>query len=181
MASPARPLRVDQTSHLKGRIAEAFVEAIFRRAGYTVSRVGRESQVQRLIKIGADEFLPDFLIQKEVAREKSDRPLHRLVPVEVKYRYDIAGFLRRHGKELFSEVSPHWPELCCVFVTDRPEPGRSCFQLLDLWRPDGLQPRDLHSVADLDIYETTVQEYESLVMTIFPLLDQRQLNGPSPA
>ena len=33
---------------LKGRVAEAFVETIFRRAGYTVSRIGRESQGQRL-------------------------------------------------------------------------------------------------------------------------------------
>lgn len=30
-------------SNLKGRIAEALVESIFRQAGYTVSRLGRES------------------------------------------------------------------------------------------------------------------------------------------
>jgi hypothetical protein len=162
---------------LKGRIAEAFVEAIFRRAGYTVSRIGRESQVQRLIKIGSDEFLPDFLVRKPVGREKSDRPLHRLVPVEVKYRRDVTGFLRRYGQELFSRVSPHWPDLCFVFVTDSPEPGRSCFQLLDLWRRDAFELRDLETVADLDIYATTVQEYEGLVLKIFPLLDMPR-GGP---
>ena len=62
----------EQTQYLKGRIAEAFVESIFRRAGYTVSRVGRESQVHRLVKLGADEFLPDFLVRKRVARGTTD-------------------------------------------------------------------------------------------------------------
>jgi hypothetical protein len=33
---------------LKGRIAEALVEGIFRRAGYDVALVGRESRVQQL-------------------------------------------------------------------------------------------------------------------------------------
>lgn len=172
MASRAHRRGIDQVNHLKGRIAEAFVEAIFRRAGYTVSRIGRESQVQRLIKIGSDEFLPDFLIRKQVGREKSDRPLHRLVPVEVKYRHDIMGFLRFYGRELFNEISQQWPDLCFVFVTDRPEPGRSCFQLLDLCGRDGLEPRDLHTVADLEIYASTVQEYEGLVLQMFRLLDQ---------
>lgn len=64
MAGRTRARSGDQSNHLKGRIAEAFVEAIFQRAGYSVSRVGRESQVQRLVKIGTDEFLPDFLIRK---------------------------------------------------------------------------------------------------------------------
>jgi hypothetical protein len=176
VTSSARRVRVDQASPLKGRIAEAFVEAIFRRAGYTVSRIGRESQVQRLIKIGTDEFLPDFLVRKPVGREKSDRPLHRLVPVEAKYRRDVTGFLRRYGKELFGRVSPHWPDLCFVFVTDSPEAGRSCFQLLDLWHRDGFEPRDLETVADLDIFATTVREYEALVLQIFPLLDQRNIS-----
>ncbi len=167
-------------NYLKGRIAEAFVEAIFRRAGYLVSRVGRESQLHRLIKVGRDEFLPDFLLRKQVGREKSDRPLHRLVPVEVKYRWDVAGFLRRHGKELFEKVSQQWPDLCFVFVTDNPAPGRSCFQLIDLWHGEAVDSRDLQTVAELDIYETTVQEYEALVRQIFPLLERRNMPADAP-
>lgn len=162
----------DQTSSLKGRIAEALVEAIFRGAGYVVSRTGRESQVQRLIRIGSDEFLPDFLITKKVGHERSNRPLHRLVPIEVKYRHDLAGFLRRYGRALFEEVPKHWPDLCLVFVTDNPEPGRSCFQIVDFWQREREEPRDLHTVADLDVSETTVREYESLVREIFSLLDR---------
>ena len=62
MAPRAR--RGGELEALKGRIAEAFVEAIFRRAGYRVSRSGRESQSLRLLRIGADSFLPDFLLHK---------------------------------------------------------------------------------------------------------------------
>jgi hypothetical protein len=60
-----------------------------------------------------------------------------------------------------------------VFVTDHPATGRSSFQVLDLAavRPgEPLVSVDLHYVTDLDIYLTTVQEYEGLVRQIFPLL-----------
>src|SRR3990167_8266249 len=122
----------DEIANLKGRIAEAFVETIFQRAGYTVSRIGRESQVQRLVKIGSDEFLPDFLLRKPVAETGTGRPLHRLIPIEVKYRANVDAFLRQHGDELLSRVGEQWPELCIVLVTDHPAPSRSCFQVIDL-------------------------------------------------
>ena len=163
----------DPSNHLKGRIAEAFVEAIFWRAGYLVSRVGRESQVQRLVKIGADEFLPDFLIRKPVTREDGQRPLHRLIPVEVKYRRDLAGFMRRDGPKLFEKVGRAWPDLCFILVTDNPAPGRSCFQVVDVWNGQTSDSIDLHTAADLDIYERTIREYELLVRAIFPLFDRR--------
>jgi hypothetical protein len=161
-----------EVNGLKGRIAEAFVESIFRRAGYTVSRVGRESQVHRLVKIGSDEFLPDFLVRKQVRRDDAGRPLHRLLPVEVKYRRDVDRFLQRYGTEFFGKLSDQWPELCVVFVTDAPVEGRSCFQIVEFapLRAAGL--RDLHAVPGLDIFETTVREYESLVRQVFPLVER---------
>ncbi|HWC04091.1 MAG TPA: hypothetical protein VHF87_15135 [Methylomirabilota bacterium] len=157
---------------LKGRVAEAFVEAIFRRAGYRVSRAGREAQTLRLVRIGADEFLPDFLLHKPVGETPSGRALHRLIPIEVKYRASVEEFLQRHGDDLLTQVRVQWPELCIVFVTDHPASGRSCFQVIDLatTRPgEPLVSIDLHYVPDLDIYLTTVQEYEGLVRQIFPL------------
>ena len=171
MTRERRPFARD-VNGLKGRIAEAFVEGIFRRAGYIVSRVGRESQVHRLIKIGSDEFLPDFLVRKQVRRDEAGRPLHRLLPLEVKYRRDVEGFMRRYSKEFFGRLSDQWPDLCVVFVTDQPAEGRSCFQIVDFstGRPTSLQ--DLHAIPDLDIYETTVREYESLVKQIFPLVER---------
>jgi hypothetical protein len=176
VATRPRASTIDR-SGLKGRIAEAFVEAIFRRAGYRVSRIGRESQVQRLIKVGSDEFLPDFLIRKSLAREAGQRPLHKLIPVEVKYRHDVDGFLRTYGRDLFEKVGPAWPDLYVIFVTDNPAPGRSSFQVVDLCGGSPSATRDLHVVTYLDIYESTVREYEGLVGEIFPLLGRRPYAG----
>ncbi len=171
MAPRAR--RGGEIESLKGRIAEAFVESIFRRAGYRVSRAGRERQFQRLVKIGTDEFLPDFLLHKPAGATPAGRPLHRLIPVEVKYRASVEDFLRSHGDELLARLGEQWPELCLVFVTDHPASGRSCFQVLDVAvaRPGApLATVDLHYVHDFDVYVTTAQEYEGLVRQIFPLL-----------
>ena len=171
MTRARRPSAPD-VNNLKGRIAEAFVEGIFRRAGYTVSRVGRESQVHRLVKIGSDEFLPDFLVRKQVDRDDDGRPLHRLLPLEVKYRRDVEGFMRRYSKEFFGRLSEQWPDLCIVFVTDQPVEGRCCFQIVDFSTRRTVVLQDLHAIPGLDIYETTVREYESLVRQIFPLVER---------
>lgn len=139
---------------LKGRIGEAFVENILRRAGYKVSRLGRESQVQQLLRTGS----------------------------EVKYRSNVSEFLRRFAGELFSDVVEQWPELYVVVVTDNPEPGRSCFQALTLhaYDPDTpLTTIDLHEVGELGIYPSTVTECEGLVKQIFSLLGA-QLHGQDP-
>jgi hypothetical protein len=154
---------------LKGRIAEALVEAIFRRAGYVVSHSGRETQFTSLMRDDRDAFLPDFLIRKVVERE-GQRPLHQLIPVEVKYRRDLHSFLRRDVREFCAMAAAGWPDLSAVFVTDNPAPGRSCFQIVDLRGGPTSTTRDLHHVSELDIYETTVREYERLVHAIFPLL-----------
>jgi hypothetical protein len=175
-----RARRGGEIETLKGRIAEAFVEAIFRRAGYRVSRTGRESQFQRMVWVGADEFLPDFLLHRPAGVTPTGRPLHRLIPVEVKYRASVEQFLANHGDELITRVGEHWPELCIVFVTDCPASGRACFQVVDLGTARAGEPLiavDLHHVHDLDIYLTTVHEYEGLVRQIFPIL---RLGGPAP-
>jgi hypothetical protein len=91
----------------------------------------------------------------------------------VKYRHDVGGFLHTYGRELFEKVAPAWPDLCFIFVTDNPAPGRSCFQVVDLWAGQTSASIDLHAAAELNIYESTVREYESLVGEIFPLLDRR--------
>jgi hypothetical protein len=172
MAPRAR--RGGEIEGLKGRVAEALVEAILQRAGFRVTRVGREGQLPRLVKVGADEFLPDFVVRKPSAAEPlPDRPLLRPIPVEVKYRASVEEFLGRHGDELRARVGERWPDLCVVVVTDHPAAGRSCFQVLDLApRPPGapLVSVDLHAVPALDVFPTTVREYEGLVRQIFPLL-----------
>jgi len=161
------------TSALKGRMAEAFVEAIFRRAGFYVARARREAYMPRLVKVGTDEFLPDFLVWKGVPGPPGERPLHRLLSVEVKYRASLGEFLRRHGKELMASVQSEWPELLIVLVTDCPENDRSCFQVIDVRKYSGNgrpTTTDLHLVPEVDVWQKTVQEYEGLVRQIFPLL-----------
>ena len=157
---------------LKGRIAEALVEGIFRRAGYQVALVGRQSRVQHLLKIGPDEFLPDFLVWKQVSETDSAGMLHRLVAIEVKYRGDVEKSLQRETSRFLRRVQ-QWHDLYFIFVTDRPDLGRSCFQAVDLRQCAPGAPwltMDLHEVGDLDIYWKTVEEYESLVKLIFPTL-----------
>jgi hypothetical protein len=159
----------NDVDHLKGRIAEALVEGMLMRAGYDVSRTGRESQLPRLFKTGKDEYLPDFMVRKAVERPGSDRPLHQLIPIEVKYRYDIARFLKYKAAEFFNHAR-RWTGLYLVLVTDNPEPGRSCFQVLDHSEQGGATTRDLEQITVLNIYRSTVLEYEHLGKKLFPLL-----------
>lgn len=142
------------------------------RAGYAVSRTGRESQLPRLYKNGKDDYLPDFLVRKAVTASESARPLHRLIPVEVKYRRDIRAFLRRYGQDFFERATP-WPELFLILVTDHPEIGASCFQAIDVAGKDARTPQNVDKVRALDIYPSTVREYEHLVKKLFPLFDKR--------
>src|SRR5215475_7745717 len=101
---------------LKGRIGEALVEGILREARFKVSRLGRDTQVQRLLKTGSSEFLPDFLVWKPAEQLENGVPLHRLLSVEVKYRSNVEEFLRRFGDELISHVGEQWRELYVVLL-----------------------------------------------------------------
>ena len=180
MQSKRRTRSENQVDHLKGRIAEALVEGMFMRAGYAVSRTGRESQVPRLFTVGKDEFLPDFMLRKAVERPGSDRPLHQLIPIEVKYRYDVARFLSVEAAKFF-ETARRWTGLSLVLVTDNPELGRSCFQVLD-HSDQGATTHDLEKDKVLEIYRSTVLEYEQLGRNLFPLLAQHRAgNKPSTA
>jgi len=160
-------------NNLKGRIAEALVESIFQRALYRVARVGRESHVQGLLKSGAGEFAPDFLVWKPVQGQEFERDLHRMMSIEVKYRSNLRAFVKNDLEPLVARVRGQWPELYCVLVTDDPGERRSCFQVFDVKEHvAGTDPvtLDLDQHRALDIYATTVREYEGLAREIFSLL-----------
>ena len=90
----------------------------------------------------------------------------------MKYRRDIAAFLRRDGQDFFDKATP-WPELYLILVTDHPETGASCFQAIDVANEDARTPQNVDKVRALDIYLSTVREYEHLVKKLFPLFDKR--------
>ena len=77
---------MDSIAILKGRMAEALVEAVFKRAGYTVARVGRETQMPALVRTGRAEFMPDFVVWRPLDDPSLGHHSYRLVAIEVKYR-----------------------------------------------------------------------------------------------
>ena len=173
-------MTMDPISLLKGRMAEALVESVFKRAKYTVARVGRETQMPALGRTGRAEFMPDFVVWRALDEPSLGHHSYRLLAVEVKYRADLAAYLRRDSPSRSAEVAQQWPELYEILVTDRPQSGRSCFQAVHVSTlPAGLTPvtLDLHLVPGLDIYRKTVEEYEGLVREIFPILGSHDTHG----
>jgi hypothetical protein len=170
-------MSMDPIRLLKGRMAEALVEAVFKRAGYTVARVGRETQMPALVRTGRAEFMPDFVVWRALDEPSLGHHSYRLLAIEVKYRADLADYLRRDSPSRTAEVAQQWPELYEILVTDRPECGRSCFQAVHVSALSaGTTPvtLDLHLVPGLDIYRRTAEEYEGLVREIFPILGSHQ-------
>jgi len=170
-------MTIDPISLLKGRMAEALVEAVFKRARYTVARVGRETQMPALVRSGHTEFMPDFVVWRALDEPSLGHHSYRLVAIEVKYRADLADYLCRDSPSRSAEVAQQWPELYEILVTDRPEGGRSCFQAIQVSALQaGTMPvtLDLHQVSGLDIFRRTVEEYEGLVREIFPILGSHQ-------
>lgn len=173
-------MTIDPISLLKGRMAEALVEAVFKRARYTVARVGRETQMPALVRSGRTEFMPDFVVWRALDGPSLGHHSYHLVAIEVKYRADLADYLCRDSPSRSAEVAQQWPELYEILVTDRPEGGRSCFQVIQVSALQaGTMPvtLDLHQVSGLDIFRRTVEEYEGLVREIFPILGSRQGSG----
>ena len=116
--------------------------------------------------MGSPDFLP--------WRQAGEPNLHRLLAVEVKYRANLSRFQSDDMESLVEQVRPQWPELYCVVVTDTPDVGRSCFQAFTLRASGAGAPValvDLHEFPELDIYPTTVAEYEGLVRATFALLN----------
>lgn len=157
---------------IKARIAQALVESIFRRAGFTLTPVGPREASPRG---GREELIPDFFAVRMPPDGKPPDSPARLV--EVRYRPQVAQYLaiegQRGAQSIFVYAKRQWPGLMFVFVTDHPEPGRSFFQILDLesWSVgDPVTSTDLFAHTRLDIYRQNVEEHEALARRIFSLL-----------
>jgi hypothetical protein len=97
--------------------------------------------------------------------------------VEVRYRPQVGQYLlieaQRGPHSLFTVAKRHWPALVFVFVTDHPEAGRSCFQVVDLgpWAAgDAVTALDLYAHDALRIFRQNVEEHEALLRRMFALL-----------
>lgn len=156
---------------IKGRIALALVESIFRRAGFELMPVGQREAPPRL---GREDLVPDFFAVRVPVDGTPPEPA-RLV--EVRYRPQVAQYLsiegQRGAQSIFAHAKRQWPGLMFVLVTDHPERGRSRFQVLDLepWTiGEPAAAVDLFAHHGLDIYRQNVEEHEALAGRIFALL-----------
>lgn len=154
---------------VKSRIAEALVESIFRRARYAVEPYRGDAPPLRL---GREDFSPDFSIK---LRGPNGAEQHALV--EVKYRSSVDQFMsvenQRGERSVFVTARRTWPQLCFVFVTDRPQEGRSCFQALSFLDHPAEKPFDTVDLGDLDrfrIFPHNIGDHEELLRRIYALL-----------
>ena len=151
----------------KSRIAEALVESLFRRARYQVQPFRAGSMP---LRFGREDFSPDF----RACHEEDGSPD---LLIEVKYRPSIEQFIsvenQRGERSVFLMARRHWPSMYFVLVSDRPEPGRSCFQAVSFGQfTPGTPFRtvDLDQLKELRLFPNNVQDHEELVRRIFALL-----------
>jgi hypothetical protein len=155
---------------IKGRIAVALVESIFRRAGFALAGLPPGMTPSRQ---GREELAPDFA----ATRPPDPGPPVPRRPVEVRYRVQVGQYLsieeQRGGQSVFALAKRQWPDLLFVLVTEHPEPGRSSFQAFDLagWDPGRtVASIDLFAHDQLAIYPQNVEEHEVLLRRMFALL-----------
>lgn len=154
---------------VKSRIAEAFVQSIFRRARYEIFPFRLEGASP--LRIGREDFSPSFSIRLQGA--ESEREFR----VEVKYHPRIEQFLsmesQRADRSVFQMARRQWPDLYFILVSERPEAGRSCFQVVPLsgYVPSvACKSADLAELKELGIFPQNVMDHEELIRRVFALL-----------
>ena len=159
----------------KNRVAEALVESIFRRARYDITPYRRSPAAG--LRVGRDDFSPDFWVKPTGEGGPGGSGGTKDFLIEVKYHPHIGQFLsvesQRSERSLFQMARRQWPELYFVLVSDKPEPGRSCFQAFSLaaWAPGApCQTLDLAEVEEMGIFAHNVADHEELIRRIFALL-----------
>jgi hypothetical protein len=154
---------------IKSRIAEALVESIFRRARCDVRPFKGDPLP---LRFGREDFSPDFWVcQKPPDGEE------REYLVEVKYRPSIEQFIsvenQRGERSVFFLARRNWPALYFVLVSERPEVGRSCFQVLPfagLRAGEPFRTIDLADLPEFKLFSNNIDDHEQLARSIFGLL-----------
>jgi hypothetical protein len=153
----------------KSRIAEALVGAIFRRARYEIAPFRATASP---LRFGREDFSPDFRVTQPNP-EGADRDFL----IEVKYRPSVEQFIsvenQRGDRSIFLLARRQWPALYFIMVTERPEPGRSCFQAVTfetLRSGEPFRTVDLLEVKEFGLFPHNIEDHEELVRRIFALL-----------
>lgn len=151
----------------KSRVAKALVESIFRRARYAIQPFRAEPAS---LRIGREELSPDFAVTRAPSAGAD-------FLLEVKYRPSIEQFVavevQRAGRSTLAMARRQWPSVRFVLVTDRPEPGRSCFQTLapDVsFTGEPIRTVNLRDVDELAIFPHNIEDHEQLLCRILGLL-----------
>jgi len=152
----------------KTRVAKALVEGIFRRARYDIQPFRIYTPPMR---IGREDLSPDFAVSRGA-------PAGGDFLLEVKYRPSVDQFVtmetQRGDRSTVAMARRQWPTLRFILVTDRPEPGRSCFQAIDDDHVAGERIRtvDLVKVSEFAIFDNNIEDHEQLLRRIFALLTE---------
>jgi len=161
---------------IKARVAGAVVESVFRRARYKLTPYARSGEAP-VLRIGREDFTPHFTATQTAETRGDAVGPPRSFLVEVKYRSQLGQYLAIEGqrgeRSAFAQAKRLWPDLCVIFVTDRPDPGRSWFQVLDLSGYSASAPvrtLDLAEHGGLAIWRTNVDDHEELARRVFALL-----------
>ncbi|MFQ5828177.1 MAG: hypothetical protein ACE5JD_03350 [Candidatus Methylomirabilia bacterium] len=156
---------------VKNRVAKALVESIFRRAQYEITPF---TPGDIALWVGREDFSPDFRVVR-----KSENGNHREFLVEVKYQPAVTQYLsvenQRGDRSVLLMARRRWPNLYFVLVSERPEPGRSCFQGVNLQLHDAGPPFVSMGLADdreLKIVHQNVEDCEELLRRIFTSLTE---------
>jgi hypothetical protein len=152
----------------KSKIAEALVESIFRRARHEIEPFKHDYSP---LRFGREDFSPDFRARLR------DNGEERQYLIEVKYRPSAEQFLsvenQRGDRSIFHLMRRHWPALYFVLVTERPEPGRSCFQALafeSLRVGEPFRTLDLIEMKEFALFPHNLEDHEALARRIFASL-----------
>lgn len=152
---------------LKAGVAQVLVEGIFRRAGYQTMRARRRDDRPSPTR--------DLYVWKPIADDGGVPAIHRLARVAVEYSDDVERAVRDEA----AHVSADRADMYLLFVTDRPAPGRACFQVVP--PAERAAPPwatvDLDEADDLDFLRSTVEEYDRLVRVTFPVLSGDRRGG----
>ena len=117
-------------------------------------------------------FSPDFRITQRLDDGDEQKYL-----VAVKCRPSAEQFIsvenQRGNRSIFHMMRRHWPTLYFVLVTERPEAGRSCFQVLafdTVRQGEPFRMVDLVEIKEFGVFAHNVEDHEALARSIFSSL-----------